>query len=194
MALTATVSATAATVVEQPDTSSSSSKVVELSAGLSTPEEIATKSLGSDEPPSSGAGPSPLDALLSPTYAPKNDMQSVLSNAATGPSPSISHAKGDVAFDGDTQELSLEEVDDTRFSTVPLSAPPPLSPSPPLTRKSLRLSAASRTEDEGSLQTPRTSFSYLQDARGTKQRMESSRMDRRKRMGQQMGYLVRTFS
>jgi hypothetical protein len=69
------------------------------------------------------------------------------------------------------QELSLEEVDDTRFSTVPLSAPPPLSPSPPLTRKSRRLSSISRndgTEDEQSLQTPRTSFSYFQDARATK--------------------------
>lgn len=169
MALTATVSATAATAVEQPDTSSSSSKVVELSAGLNTPEEIATKSLGSDEPPSSGVGPSPLDALLSPMDAPKNGMQSVLSNASTGPSPSISNAKEDVSLD--TQELSLEEVDDTRFSTVPLSALPPPSPSPPLTRKSLRLSAASRndgTEDERSLQTPRTSFSIFQDARSTK--------------------------
>ena len=101
-------------------------------------------------------------------------MQSI-PTAATGLSASIPHATGDASpggsLDGDMQELSLEEVDEARFSTVPLSAPPPLSPSPPLTRKSLRLSSTSRndgTEDERSLQTPTTAFSYFQDARGTK--------------------------
>ena len=175
MALTTTVSTTAATGAEQQDTLSSSSKVVMLSTGLSTPEKIAAKSQASAKPQSPSSAPSPLDALLSPTYAPENGMQSVMSTAVTGPSTSVPYAKKDAPTgspgDGDTQELSLEEVDDTRFSTVPLSAPPPLSPSPPLTRKSRRLSSISRndgTEDEQSLQTPRTSFSYFQDARATK--------------------------
>jgi len=178
MALTATVSATATTEAGQQDTPSSSSKVVMLSTGLSTPEKIAAKAQMSAKPPSSSSAPSPLDALLSPTYAPENGMQAVLSTVDTGPSTSVPHAKEDAPtrspgepLDGDMQELSLEEVDETHFSTVPLSAPPPLSPSPPLTRKSRRLSSISRndgTEDEQSLQTPRTSFSYFQDARGTK--------------------------
>ena len=178
MALTVTVSATTATEAGQQDTPSSSSKVVVLSTGLSTPEEMAAKSQVSAKPPSSSSAPSPLDALLSPTYAPENSIQSVMSTAATGLSTSVLHAKEDPStarpgesLDGNMQELSMEEVDDTRFSTVPLSAPPPLSPSPPLTRKSRRLSSVSRndgTEDEQSLQTPRTSFSYFQDSRGTK--------------------------
>lgn len=178
MALTATVSPTAATEAGQQDTPSSSSKVVMVSTGLSTPEKTATKTQLSTKPPSLPSAPSPLDALLSPTDAPESGMQSVMSLAASGPSTSTTHAKEDAPsrspgepLDGDMQELSLEEVDDARFSTVPLSAPPPLSPSPPLTRKSRRLSSISRndgTEDEQSLQTPRTSFSYFQDARGTK--------------------------
>lgn len=175
MALTTTVSTTAAKGAGQQDTLSSSSKVVMLSTGSSTPEKIAAKSQASAQPQSPSSAPSPLDALLSPTYAPENGMQSVMSTAATGPSTSVPSAKKDAPTgspgDGDIQELSLEEVDDARFSTVPLSAPPPLSPSPPLTRKSRPLSEISRndgTEDEQSLQTPRTSFSYFQDARATK--------------------------
>lgn len=174
MALTATMSTVAATAAGQQDTPSSPSKVVVLSTGSSTTDETTTKSQGGSEPPSSSSGPSPLDALLSPTYAPENGMH-VISTAATGFSTSISHAKGDASpggsLDGDMQELSLEEVDEAHFSTVPLSAPPPFSPSPPLTRKSLRLSTTSRndgTEDERSLQTPTTSLSYSQDARGAK--------------------------
>ena len=177
MALTATVSATTTTEAGQPDTPPSSSKVVMVSTGLSTPEKVATKSQMSAKPPSPSADTSPLDALLSPTYAPENGMQSVMSTAASGPSTSVPRAKEDApsvspgeSLDGDMQELSLEEVDEAHFSTVPLSAPPPLSPSPPLTRKSCRLSSISRndgTEDEQSLQTPRTSFSYFQDAHGT---------------------------
>jgi hypothetical protein len=172
MALTATVSVRTVTAAGQRDTPTSSSRVVVPSTGSSTREEITTTGQASEQPPSSRG--SPLDALLSPTYPSENGVQSVTSNAATGPSTSVSHAEGDASpgesLDGDMQELSLEEVDDTRFSTVPLSAPP-LPPSPPLTRKSLRLSTTSRndaTEDERSLQTPRTSLSYFQDARGTK--------------------------
>jgi len=175
MVLTVTMSAPVATAAAHQDTPSSSPKVVLLSTGLSTPDETTTKSKGSDEPLSPAPGPSPLDALLSPTHAPQDGVQSMNSTAAIGSPTSGSRAKGDTStgesLDGDAQEVSLEEDDDARFSTVPLSAPPPLSPSPPLTRKSLRLSTISRndgTEDERSLQTPTTSFSYSQHVRGTK--------------------------
>lgn len=176
MALTATMSTMATTAAGQQDTPSSPSKVVLLSTGSSTPDETTTKRQDSSKPPLSLQA---LDALLSPTYAPENGMQ-VIPTAATGLSTSIPHAKGDASpggsLDGEMQELSLEEVDEAHFSTVPLSAPPPLSPSPPLTRKSLRLSTTSRrTEDERSLQTPTTTFSYSQDARGTK--AESGKTD-----------------